>query len=65
MSHTEPNGTCDLSPATANDDSPDGAGALPNRINDDVDVDDDDLFSKRRYNCTQLRPWVFLEVVFM
>ncbi|XP_040988036.1 probable WRKY transcription factor 20 isoform X2 [Juglans microcarpa x Juglans regia] len=48
MSHTDPNGTPDLSPVTANDDSLDGAGSLPNRINDDVDVDDDDLFSKRR-----------------
>ncbi|KAF5479026.1 hypothetical protein F2P56_005537 [Juglans regia] len=46
MSHTDPNGTPDLSPVTANDDSLDGAGSIPNRINDDVD--DDDLFSKRR-----------------
>ncbi|XP_042949019.1 probable WRKY transcription factor 20 isoform X5 [Carya illinoinensis] len=46
MSHTDPNGTPDLSPVTANDDSLDGVGSIPNRINDDVD--DDDLFSKRR-----------------
>nr|QWQ79452.1 WRKY30 [Juglans sigillata] len=42
----EPNGTPDLSPVMANDDSLDGAGSTPNRNNDDVE--DDDLFSKRR-----------------
>ncbi|KAG2678200.1 hypothetical protein I3760_12G132500 [Carya illinoinensis] len=47
ISHAvEPNGTPDLSPVMANDDSLDGAGSTPNRINDDVE--DDDLFSKRR-----------------
>jgi hypothetical protein len=48
MSHTvEPSGTPDLSPVTANDDNLDAAGSMPNRIHDEVD--DDDLFSKRRY----------------
>lgn len=52
ISHAvEPNGTPDLSPVMANDDSLDGAGSTPNRINDDVE--DDDLFSKRRYNVSQ------------
>ncbi|XP_062168923.1 probable WRKY transcription factor 20 isoform X2 [Alnus glutinosa] len=47
MSHTvEPSGTPDLSPVTANDDNLDAAGSMPNRIHDEVD--DDDLFSKRR-----------------
>lgn len=54
MSQTvEPNGTPDLSPATANDDSLDGAGSIPNRNNDEVD--DDDFFSKRRYYGSQSR----------
>lgn len=41
----DPNGTPDLSPITTNDDSLEATG---NRIHDDVD--DDDPFSKRRYN---------------
>jgi hypothetical protein len=54
MSHTvEPNGTPDLSPVTANDDNLDAAGSMPNRIHDEVD--DDDLFSKRRYYSSEHR----------
>ncbi|XP_054797804.1 probable WRKY transcription factor 20 isoform X2 [Prosopis cineraria] len=41
---TEPNSNPDLSPVPA--DSPDGVGLLSNRVNDEVD-DDDDPFSKR------------------
>ncbi|KAI4307912.1 hypothetical protein L6164_031038 [Bauhinia variegata] len=47
VSHTtEPNSTLELSPVVGNDDSPEGAGLVSNRGNDEVD--DDDLFSKRR-----------------
>ncbi|OIW09488.1 hypothetical protein TanjilG_22237 [Lupinus angustifolius] len=47
MSHTaEPNSTSELSPVATNDDSPEVAGFVSNRINDEVD--DDDPFSKRR-----------------
>ncbi|KAI4306185.1 hypothetical protein L6164_029483 [Bauhinia variegata] len=47
VSHaTEPNSTPELSPVVGNDDSPEGAGFLSSRGNDEVD--DDDLFSKRR-----------------
>lgn len=44
----EPNGTPDQSPVTANDDGVEGTGLLSNRINDEGD--DDDPFSKRRYD---------------
>lgn len=44
----ERNGTPELSPITANDDGVEGTGSLSNRINDEGD--DDDPFSKRRYN---------------
>ncbi|XP_061375366.1 probable WRKY transcription factor 20 isoform X2 [Gastrolobium bilobum] len=47
MSHTtEPNSTPELSPVATNDDSLEGTGLLSNQNNDEVD--DDDLFSKRR-----------------
>lgn len=64
ISHTvEPNGTPDLSPVMANDDSLDGAGSTPNRTNDDVE--DDDLFSKRRYNVLRFEALSFSKVVLM
>ncbi|XP_027330833.1 probable WRKY transcription factor 20 isoform X2 [Abrus precatorius] len=47
VSHpAEPNGTPELSPVATNDDSPEGAGFVSNRTNDEVD--DDDPFLKRR-----------------
>ncbi|KAJ7960873.1 putative WRKY transcription factor [Quillaja saponaria] len=47
MSHaTEPTGTPELSPVAANDDSVEGTGLVSNRTHDEVD--DDNLFSKRR-----------------
>lgn len=44
----EPNGTPDVSPIAAIDDVVEGTGLLSNRINDEGD--DDDPFSKRRYD---------------
>ena len=44
----EPNRTSELSPVATNDDSPEGTGFMSNRTNDEVD--DDDPFSKRRYD---------------
>lgn len=44
----EPNGTAELSPNLTNDDGVEGSGMLSNRINDEGD--DDDPFSKRRYD---------------
>ncbi|RYR00634.1 hypothetical protein Ahy_B07g088759 [Arachis hypogaea] len=42
----DPNSTPELSPRATNDDSPEGAGFVSNRTNDEVD--DDDPFLKRR-----------------
>ncbi|XP_057726538.1 probable WRKY transcription factor 20 isoform X2 [Arachis stenosperma] len=42
----DPNSTPELSPRATNDDSPEGAGFMSNRTNDEVD--DDDPFLKRR-----------------
>lgn len=48
VSHsTDPNGTPDLSPVAGNDDNLEGALIVSNRAIDEVD--DDDSFSKRRY----------------
>nr|UEC49143.1 WRKY20 [Amorpha fruticosa] len=47
VSHAaEPNSTPELSPVATNDDSPEGAGFVSNRTNDEVD--DEDPFLKRR-----------------
>lgn len=44
----ESNGAAELSPIRTNDDGVEGTGLLSNRINDEGD--DDDPFSKRRYD---------------
>lgn len=49
----ELNGNLDQSPIPA--DSPEGVGLVSDRVNDDVD-DDDDSFSKRRYDKYGGRP---------
>lgn len=52
VSHeAEPNSTPELSPVATNDDSQECAGFVSNRTNEEVD--DDDPFSKRRYNFSQ------------
>lgn len=49
MSHAaERDSTPELSPIAANDGSPEGAGFLSNQNNDEVD--EDDPFSKRRFD---------------
>lgn len=60
MSHTpEPDSTPERSPNATNDDSPEGAGFLSNRNNDEVD--EDDPFSKRRFgNLDQLSNFLFV-----
>lgn len=49
MSHAvERDSTPELSPIATNNDSPEGAGFLSNRNNDEAD--EDDPFSKRRFD---------------
>lgn len=55
MSHpAEPDSTPELSPVATNDGDPEGTGFLSNRNNDEVD--DDDPFSKRRFDSLGSRP---------
>jgi len=55
VSHpAEPDSTPELSPVATNDGDPEGTGFLSNRNNDEVD--DDDPFSKRRFDSLVPRP---------